>query len=92
MDSERSVRVRGKIPFRVIEGEAVLVKVKSGEVVHLNQTGAFIWECLSQEESLKLSELVTRVIEEFGVESDTAQDDVAAFIRELETQELIESV
>lgn len=81
---------RKKIPWRIIEGEAVLVDVDKGEVVHFNEVGAEIWNALDGRTSI--DRIVARVQELFDVPDDDAAADTVAFIESLAELGLVEQV
>ena len=70
-----------KVPFRIIEGEAILVDAKKGEVIHLNEVGAEIWGFLDTRK--KVAKVIGHICEVFDVDEKTAREDTLEFIREL---------
>jgi hypothetical protein len=82
-------RVEG-IAWREIEGEAVLVNVRSDEVMHLNPAAAFLWSSLDGQVSLE--EIARSMTGEFDVELDTALADTVAFAASLVEQGAAEVV
>ncbi|MEW6554195.1 MAG: PqqD family protein [Actinomycetota bacterium] len=82
-------RVEG-IAWREIEGEAVLVNVRSDEVIHLNPTASFLWSSLDGRASLE--EIASSMTGEFDVEMDTALADTVAFAADLVEQGAAEVV
>ena len=53
-------------------------------VISLTETGAYLWRCLMQGVDSK-SELETDLIQEYGISSDLAYNDVDAFVSQLES-------
>jgi hypothetical protein len=82
-------RVQG-IAWREIEGEAVLVNVRSDEVIHLNPAASFLWSSLDGEVSL--GDIARSMTGEFDVEMDTALADIVAFAADLLEQGAAEVV
>ena len=75
------------IPYRVIEGEAILVDVEEGEVIHLNEVGALIWEAIDGKN--KVSDIVNCVCNDFEVNQSEARKDVVSFLKEILEKEVI---
>lgn len=82
-------RVEG-IAWRVIEGEAVLVNVRSDEVMHLNPAASFLWSSLDGR--LSLEDIAKNITEEYDVDLDTALDDAVDFAGNLVEQGAVEIV
>ena len=76
-----------KVPYRIIEEEAILVNIERGNVVQLNEVAAFIWDKLNNKK--KISEVVDYVCDSFEVEKGKAQKDVLEFLNELFKRRLI---
>lgn len=68
-----------EIPYRIIEGEAVLVDVGEGEVIHLNELGAKIWETLDGKN--KVNDIINCICHEFEVSEKEARQDVIDFLK-----------
>ena len=75
------------VPWRVIEGEAILVDVSAGKVIQASQTAAFIWEQLDG--SKTIGEIIDRVCADFAVEKERARQDTLEFLEELIRKKLI---
>jgi len=75
------IRKNDRVPYRIIEGEAILVNVKSGEVIHLNEVGAAIWSFLEAEK--KISQVVNHICENFEIDEKTTREDTLEFIQSL---------
>ncbi len=82
-------RVKG-IAWRVVEGEAVLVNVRSDEVMHLNPTASFLWSKLDGETTLE--EIALDMTEEFEVRREEALADVLEFAARLAEKGVAELV
>lgn len=68
-----------KIPWRIIEGEAILVEISTGEVIHLNEIGAEVWNYLDDKK--QISEIIQHICDIFEVDKEVAQKDVLEFIQ-----------
>ncbi|MBN2026747.1 MAG: PqqD family protein [Actinobacteria bacterium] len=82
-------RVEG-IAWRMIEGEAVLVNVRSDEVMHLNPAASFLWSSLDGQ--LSLEDIASSITAEYDVELDTALSDALDFAGSLIEQGAVEIV
>ena len=82
-------RVEG-IAWRMIDGEAFLVNVRSDEVMHLNPAASFLWSSLDGQASLE--EIAQSVTGEYDVDLDTALTDMVAFAGSLVEQGAAEIV
>jgi len=76
-----------RVPWRIIEGEAILVKVDSGEVIHLNEVAAEIWRIIDGKR--KISEIVDHIQKDFDVGRDQAEKDTLEFIKSLSDINLV---
>ena len=78
-DDDATLRLRQEgLNWREIDGEVVVLDVKSSQYLNLNATGCVLWLLLAEGASKR--QLVERLIEEFDVTEPTAQADVDAFI------------
>ena len=76
-----------RVPWRIIEDEAILVKVDSGEVVHLNEVASEIWRIIDGKR--KTSEIVDHIHSAFEVDKDRAEKDTLEFIKSLSDINLV---
>ncbi|HJU66861.1 MAG TPA: PqqD family protein [Gemmatimonadaceae bacterium] len=77
---------------RAVAGEHLLValhRTRTTPLFSLNETGAELWERLSQWATAE--ELSAHLVELFDVSADVAAGDVAAFLSQLETIGALES-
>lgn len=81
LSMEDRVQREEKIPWRLIEGEAVLVNIEDGEVIHLNEVAAEIWSVIDGTKSIQ--EIIEHVNHEFEAERATIEKDVFDFIGKL---------
>ena len=70
-----------KMPWRIIEGEAILVDVDNGEIIHLNPVGAKIWDSIDGKRPVK--EIIGHICGQFEVDNKTAQKDTLEFLDKL---------
>lgn len=74
-------RTRPGLAERIIDGEALIVNAEGGEILVLNDVGAFIWTRLDG--SHDVASLVADVLDEFDVDPAAARADVEAFLDSL---------
>ena len=74
-------RVDPHARFRVMDDEGIFVLQDAGEVLVVNEIGAFIVEQLEAEHSL--DEVVANMTERFEVDAERATSDAASLLDEL---------
>lgn len=77
-----------KIPWRLIEGEAILLDGVEGELIRLDPVGAEIWNAIDGIRTVQ--EIVDRICGIFEVSERKARRDVHRFIKRLHRQELVQ--
>jgi hypothetical protein len=91
-DTSRFVRNR-EVVARQIEGELVIVPIRSGvgdlnSLYTLNQVGSVLWDFMN--ESHTIEEMVSRVCDEFEVNSSQAQSDIRNFLNAMLEENLVQ--
>lgn len=81
---DQKPRTRPELAERIIDGEALIVNANRGEIVVLNEAGAFVWPLLNG--SNDLATITRRVCEHFEIDESTARADVEAFLDSLESR------
>ncbi len=86
------MRLKSTIILRKIAGETILVPVGEDAVrvnglITVNEVGALICDQLKEERTM--DELIAAVTEQFDVDEQTAQTDIASFIHTLEENDLL---
>ena len=89
---ERFVRSESVVA-RVVAGETLIVPVRAkvgdlASIYSFNGTGTLIWKLLETPKTV--TQLATAVAEEYQVESERAERDVAEFVREMKAVGLVE--
>jgi hypothetical protein len=79
-----------KIPWRIVEGEAILVDVSGASIIHLNEVGAEIWNVIDGKNSI--ADIVKHISNTFDVDEKTAQNDTIEFIKQLFEKGVIEDI
>lgn len=77
------------VRYRVVEGEAVILRQRAGETLVLNEVGARVLELLDH--GATLDTVAATLAEEFEVETDEARRDVEAFAADLVSAGILES-
>ena len=77
-----------QVPWRLIEGEAILLDGVEGELIRLNQVGAEIWNAIDGTRTAQ--EIVDRICATFDVSQRQARRDVHRFLKHLLRHELVE--
>lgn len=90
--TSRSLRRRASIArdvvFRDLDGEAVLLDLKTGTYFGLDPIGTRIWLLLHQ--GRRLAEVRDAIAEEYDVHAEALGGDLLGFVGELEAQGLLE--
>lgn len=76
MTATRHVR-NPRVAWQLIEGEAVLVNLASGDTLGLNATGAFVWAKIDE---MPAGEIARSLAEQHGLTLDDAHRDVDEFL------------
>ena len=89
---ERFVRSESVVA-RVVAGETLIVPVRAkvgdlASIYSFNGTGTLIWKLLETPKTV--TELTTAVAQEYEVEPERAQQDVAEFVGEMKAVGLVE--
>ncbi len=87
MESHRTYPCRKRVPWRVLDTEALVVDVKAGLLYPLNSVGARIWQLSDGQRTV--DEIVQSIAAEFDADEKTIRQDAADFLRELRQRELI---
>ena len=78
------------ISARIVDGQLIILKPGTDELLRFNEVASFIWSILEKQPSA-LSILVEAIVEEFEVDFDQAEADLSDFLTEMQSQGLIES-
>ena len=80
-ETEKMPRIAPDIVWRMLDGNAVVVSPREGEVRVFNQVGTAIWQLLVQEEEIPAMEQYLTA--NFEVTQQRAHDDLIMFLKEL---------
>ena len=81
------VRVNDDVLFQELQGEAVLLNLKSGVYFGLDPVGTRIWQLFAEHEVL--SEVARAVVAEYDVAEDKCSEDLLKLVDDLAKQELV---
>jgi hypothetical protein len=83
---EQRVTIRSDVLSRVLDGEAVLLDLKSGTYFGLNEVGTELWQQLAA--GATVAELRQHLLDRYEIDRDTVDADVEALVAELVRREL----
>jgi len=81
------VQVNEDVLFQELQGEAVLLNLKSGIYFGLDPIGTRIWQLFAEHNAL--SEIAQIITDEYDVARDRCEADLVMLVTELECQGLI---
>ena len=84
----RRVTIVRDVVFRDLDGEAVLLNLKTGTYFGLDPVGTRIWHLLG--ERAWLADVRDAIVGEYDVTTEAFADDLLRFVGELEAQGLLE--
>ena len=78
---------------RKVAEQNIVIPIKSTErditvIVHLNDTGRFLWDLMAQD--ISVEELTSALSERYEIDENVARNDVTSFICVLRNADLIE--
>jgi hypothetical protein len=76
-----------KVTSEIIDGEAIMINLESGNYYNLNPTGTAIWDGV--EKGLTLSEIIARLAGRYDGELSTVEDSAARLVEQLKEEDLI---
>lgn len=86
------MKLKDNFELRNVCGENVVIgtgieNVDFDRIIHLNETGAFLWK-EAQKGDFSVDSLTAALLNEYEVEENTARADVEAFVTKLTEQNL----
>ena len=88
-DTSEQLRLRpSALEWREIEGEIVAVDLQKSVYLAANRSGAVLWPALA--EGTTRAALVTKLVDEYRLDPESAAADVDAFLDALADQGLLE--
>ncbi len=87
MTLDSRVKVNDDVLFQELQGEAVLLNLKSGVYFGLDPVGTRIWQLFAEHELL--AEIARTIIAEYDVAEDRCATDLLTLVGDLEKQGLV---
>lgn len=81
------VRVNDDVLFQELQGEAVLLNLKTGVYFGLDKVGTRVWQLMGQNE--ELSGIRTAILYEYDVTEEQCSQDLLDLIGKMQEQELV---
>ena len=87
------MKIRSGFMLRQVMGVHVIIGIgqeayRPNQILSVNETGAFLWNLMK--EGAERRELADSLTKEYGIDAETAEKDVDAFLARLRDKELIE--
>ena len=82
------MRRHAEVIWRQVDGRVVGLDLRSSRYFSLNGSGAVLWEAL--EDDVAPEQLAEVLVGRYGIERSEADTDVAAFVKELSSNGLLE--
>ena len=86
--ADAEIHLSPEVLFRELQGEAVLLDLRSQRYFGLDEVGTRIWQLLA--ELGRREEVLERLLQEFEVDRQTLARDLETFLSRLEGAELIQ--
>jgi len=67
--------------YRIYDGQATIILPAQAEVKVLNELGSIVWDAIDGQRTL--GAILDRLVQEFDISREQAQDDLFAFLTEL---------
>lgn len=81
MGSEQDLRIVSEILWREMDGNAVIVSPKDGQVRVFNEVGTSIWHDLVAGHDL--AHIQARLVQDYAISEQQAAQDLDSFLKEL---------
>lgn len=79
-----------RLPWRQIDGRAVVIQPSAGKVHELNPAGTLLWSRADGTRSVEA--LASELAQEYGISAELARADAVEFFRSMETLGLLSMV
>ena len=87
LQDDQRVRLRDNVLSRVLDGETVLLDLKSGTYFGLNEIGSEVWDLLAKGRTV--TEILDRLLQLYDVDRATARADLEQLLGELLQRDLV---
>ena len=85
-DELTTMRVAPNVAWQIVNDEAIVIDLASGQVIGLNATATFLW---SQLDGGDENALASAIANEFDVSEEAAKGDVRTFVDDMRRRNLI---
>lgn len=85
---DQSASIGPDVVFRLLDGEAVLLNLKTGNYFGLDPIGTRAWELILEHHSLE--RVHSALLEEYDVDSDSLAQDLLTLVTEFRLKGLVE--
>jgi hypothetical protein len=82
-----SVRVNDDVLFQELQGEAVLLNLKTGVYFGLDTVGTQVWKLISENKAL--SEVLKLLVQEYDVSEEQCSEDLLDLVASMREQALV---
>lgn len=76
-----------EIPWRIIEGQVVLLDLDEARAIMLNEVGSYVW--IELERELEAGELIDKIIMNFDIDQGSARKDLSLFLDSMLKRDLV---
>lgn len=80
---EKKPRKNEKYPYRIIDGQALIIDPTTNIIKLLNEVGTRIWELIDGKKTG--NDILNKIIAEYDVSPEVAKNDLIKFCQELAT-------
>ncbi len=87
MSDAAVVRIADDVIGEVLDGEAVLLHVRTGQYFTLNRSGTRIWQLIEQHGNLE--RVTSMLCSEYDIDEQTAAADIAELVAHLTSKGLV---
>jgi hypothetical protein len=81
-------RKNGKVTWRTLGNDCILLHLKSGIYYTLNEEGRLLWESLDGKK--KLAEIEEIIMDQYEVDAETLRRDLIEMIQDMIQEDLVE--
>jgi len=85
---ETAFQKNGKVAWRMVDTDGVLLNLATGYYYTLNEVGRFLWESLDGRK--KLSEIHGELLERYDVDGEASRKDLLELLQDLLKEGLVE--
>jgi len=72
------IRINPLFNSKEVEGQMILLNLKSGEIFELNETASCVWVCIKNRK--KIDYIIRKLVTKYNIDSITAKKDIDDFL------------